>query len=543
MDIKEYFRIFRRFWWIILLVTAIGGGLGYATSLSAVNKYLPSFFSNDYVSTATLFVATQNGASVAEAYQNNLFSQERVVSYAALATSEQVAARAIDQLKAPLSIGELRSKIAATPQPKTVLLDISVKDADPAQAQTYANAVADSLVGLVAELETSRRGGSPAAGAIVVDDANYPTEAGGLGLITRIGLGAVAGLLLGIIIAVILGVVDKRLRGRETVEAASDSAILGGLPLDSSRPHFPIADLGAGGLYAERIRELRTNLRFATTRSSGGGQARVIAVTSPSSEEGRTTVAIDLAAAIAETGRTVVLVDGSLRNAALTERLPLSQKLRKSVAERGLSTVLAGEHDVADGLIHNVPVGDHSIVVLPAGPRVTRPGELWATDRAQTVLDGLSKNFDYVIIDTPPLDAYYDSVAIAALADGAIVLARIRQTTATELRRALQKLATADVEVIGTVVTFEPVGALTKRRHDKQVRQDSPAEESAPSDEQPRRQDGNSGRDGGRDTDGDTQTIPAVKDGLVGSGNVGSGASSSGSAPRRGRRARSDESQ
>ena len=537
MDIKEYFRIFRRFWWIILLATAIGGGLGYATSVSAVNKYLPSFFSNDYVSTATLFVATQNGASVAEAYQNNLFSQERVVSYAALATSEQVAARAIDQLKAPLSIGELRSKITATPQPKTVLLDISVTDADPAQAQTYANAVADSLVGLVAELETSRRGGSPAAGAIVVDDANYPTEAGGLGLVTRIGLGAVAGLLLGIIIAVILGVVDKRLRGRETVESASDFAILGGLPLDSSRPHFLVADLAAGGLYAERIRELRTNLRFATTRS-GGGQARVIAVTSPSGEEGRTTVAIDLAAAIAETGRSVVLVDGSLRNAALTERLPLSQKLRKSAAERGLSTVLAGEHDVADGLIHNVPAGDHSIDVLPAGPRVTRPGELWATDRAQTVLDGLSKNFDYVIIDTPPLDAYYDSVAIAALADGAIVLARIRQTTATELRRALQKLATADVDVIGTVVTFEPVGALTKRRHDRQVRQDAPAEEPAPADEKPRRQDANGG-----DTDGDTQTIPAVKDGLVGSGNVGSGASGSGSAPRRGRRAPSDESQ
>jgi capsular exopolysaccharide synthesis family protein len=527
LDIKEYFRIFRRFWWIILVTALIGGGLGYATSLSAISKYLPSFFSNDYVSTATLFVATQNGASVAEAYQNNLFSEERVVSYAALASSEQVAARAIDQLKAPLSVGELRSKITAIPEPKTVLLDISVKDADPAQAQTYANAVADSLVGLVAELETSRRGGSPAAGAIVVDDANYPTDPGGLGLATRIGLGVVAGLLLGLIIAVILGVVDKRLRGRETVESASDAAVLGGLPVDSSRPHYDVIDLAAGGLYAERLRELRTNLRFATG-TNGGGQPRVIAVTSPSGEEGRTTVAIDLAAAIAETGRSVVLVDGSLRNAALTERLPMSDRLRKAAAERGLSTALAGEHDVSAALIPAVKAGEHSIAVLPAGPRVSRPGELWATDRAQAVLDRLRQDFDYVVIDTPPIDAYYDAVAVAALSDGAIVLARIRQTTATALRRALQKLSAADVEVIGTVVTFEPVGALAKRRHGRQTSRDDATTGSGTD----QATSGRAAADTGAG-DGDTQIIPAVNEGLVGSG----------SPTRRARRAPSEESQ
>ena len=89
------------------------------------------------------FVTTQSGTSVGDAYQNNLFSQERVVSYAGLATSEQVAACAVDQLKMPISPDELRSKITATPLPKTVLLDITVSDTDPVAAQTYANAVAD----------------------------------------------------------------------------------------------------------------------------------------------------------------------------------------------------------------------------------------------------------------------------------------------------------------------------------------------------------------------------------------------------------------
>src|SRR3546814_9363570 len=100
-----------------------------------------------YQSTATLFVATQNGTTATEAYQNNLFSTDRVNSYASLATSEQVAARAVDQLKAPISAGELREKISAVAGPQTVLLSVSVTDPDPAQAQSYANAVADQQIG------------------------------------------------------------------------------------------------------------------------------------------------------------------------------------------------------------------------------------------------------------------------------------------------------------------------------------------------------------------------------------------------------------
>ena len=102
----DYLRIFRRYWWLIVVFTVVGAGAGYVTTL---------FLTPEYQSTARLFVATQNGTSVTEAYQNNLFSQERVFSYADLATSEQVAARAVDQLKAPISPEELRSKISAVP--------------------------------------------------------------------------------------------------------------------------------------------------------------------------------------------------------------------------------------------------------------------------------------------------------------------------------------------------------------------------------------------------------------------------------------------
>jgi capsular exopolysaccharide synthesis family protein len=456
LSVIEYLRILRRYWPIVIVATLIGAGAGYAISY---------FSTPQYQSTATLFVATQSGTSVAEAYQNNLFSQERVVSYASLATSEQVAARAVDQLKAPISADELRAKISAVPMEKTVMLTVGVKDPDPAQAQAYAGAVSDQLVNLIGELETSRRGGTPAAGAVVVDEADYPTKPLGMSWWMKTAIGAAAGLVVGFLLAIMAGVVDKRLRGRESIQDATGSLLLGNLPADRVRRSAPFVDLTGSGLYAEWLRELRNNLRFSV--APRGRPPKVIAVTSPSKEEGRTSVAIDLALVLAEAGRSVILVDGDLYSPHIADVLPLERVASERAARGGVSTVLSGEQHLAEGVISDVALGAYSIALLPAGPVPLRPGQLWAGDRPAAVFGELATNFDYVIVDTPPLNDYSDGVNIAALADGAILLARIRSTKATALRRALGALKSANVHLIGTVATFDRVSPVARRRHGK----------------------------------------------------------------------------
>ena len=493
MEIKEYLRIFGRYWWVIVILTIIGAAVGWGTW---------QFTDREYQSTATLFVATQNGTTVTEAYQNNLFSQDRAGSYAGLATSEQVAARAVDQLKAPITAEELRGKITAYATPKTVLLNVGVTDQDPAQAQTYANAVADQLVGLVSELETSRRGGSPAAGLVVVDEADYPTQPEGWGLLLRIGIGAGSGLAAGIVVAILIGLIDRRLRSREAIEGTTESIVIGALPKDITRAKTEVVDLAKDGLYAERLRELRTNLRFAAP-ANGNEPARVIAVTSPSAGDGRSTAAIDLAAVLAESGRSVVLVDGDLRNPALAERLLPTVPMRDLASAKGLTTVLSGESNVSESLISDVPVGGNRIALLPAGPDAPRPGQLWATDRTSRIFDDLTHGFDFVVIDTPPLGSYNDGATVAAMADGALLLARVRHTTSSALRRAKQTLETAKARILGTVVTFEP-GHRAELRRDR----------SHPN--------GNGGAGRSDDADpgqdqGDADTTATGQNGLVGS--------------------------
>jgi len=443
LAIGDYLRTFRRFWWLVVVAAILGAGIGYATTFMSTPEYQ---------STARLFVTTQSGTSVGDAYQNNLFSQERVVSYAGLATSEQVAARAVDQLKMPISPDELRSKITATPLPKTVLLDIAVSDTDPVAAQTYANAVADQLVQLVSELETSRRGGTPAAGAILLDDANYPTSAAGPTLLTVVGLGAVGGAVVGLLLAVLFGALDSRLRARDSIEGVTRSHALGALVADPRRSGVPVTNLAAGGLAAERLRELRTNIQFARTRA--GQRPTVIAVTSPSRGDGRTTTAIDLAATFAEAGRSVVLVEADFVNPVLVDRLALTDAERVRAVQRGLGTALAGDHDVTAAVIQSI--GGAPFALLPAGPSASTRRRLWGDDAAGHAIEALREGFDYVIIDTPPLNATSDGAVVAALGDGGIVLARIGHTTTKGLRSAIEVLEAANAEFIGTVVTCEP---------------------------------------------------------------------------------------
>ncbi len=133
-----------------------------------------------------------------------------------------------------------------------------------------------------------------------------------------------------------------------------------------------------------------------------------------------------------------MLVDGDLRNPAVADRLPLNGPMREGASTRGLSTVLVGEHTIVESIIRDIAVGHRSIAVLPAGPSAPRPGELWANDRAGRLFDELANSFDYVVVDTPPLDTYTDGAVVAALGDGALLLARIRSTTSAAVHRAVQ---------------------------------------------------------------------------------------------------------
>jgi receptor protein-tyrosine kinase len=135
---------------------------------------------------------------------------------------------------------------------------------------------------------------------------------------------------------------------------------------------------------------------------------------------------------------------------------------------------------------------------------------LWATDRATALFEDLSRGFDYVIVDTPPLGAYADGTNVGALCDGVLLLSRIGRTTSAALRRAIQTLEAANVRLIGPVATFDRVSMLSKRQHRKQVEHDAAGGQPRPAGAASRAED---------DDADDTTALRTEEGQLVGTGN------------------------
>lgn len=397
-----------------------------------------------YQATTRLFVSTTaSGISVAETYQGNRFSQERVGSYAQLITGQTVAQRTIDKLGLAMSAGDLQANIKATAKTDTVLIEVAVLDASPVRARDIANTLSDEFVTIVRELETPEDGARPDARVVVEQRASVPDRPVVPKTGRNIAIGLALGILLGIGLAILRDLLDNSVKDRERLEEISGTGIVGSIPLDKERRKHPaIAFETDNSGIAEAFRKLRTNLQFLSVDNP----PRVIVVTSSIPSEGKSTTAINVALALAEAEHNVVLVDGDMRRPSLHTYLDL-------VGSAGFSTVLSGQASLNDVLQKTRFPG---LTVLTAGAVPPNPSELLGSLAAKKLLAEMRSQFDYVIIDSSPLLAVTDAAILAASSDGVLVIARYGHTKRDQLAHAVRNLVDVGAVVLGAVFTMTP---------------------------------------------------------------------------------------
>jgi capsular exopolysaccharide synthesis family protein len=431
VDILEYLAIWRRRWRIIAAAVLLG--LLCATAVSAFTR-------PQYTSTSQLFVTTTGGASVVEAYQGNLFGQERVNSYAKLAASRQVAQRAIDQLQINMSADELMSRVAAKPVPNTVMLDVSVSAPNPDLARDLTNAVALQTTQVVEQLETSARGGSPAATASMVDEAVAPSAAAIPNWPRNLIVGGLAGLLLGLVAAIARDKLAGSVVGPSDTVAAAGADLIGSVPrapFDSTPAARPGTLTPAA---TEAFRAIRTSVIGAGEESPTGA----LVVAGPAAGAGATTVSLGLATAAAEMGRSVVVVDCDLRDHGLSTIFGCEDST-------GLSDLLAGSATSAGELA--VRTDTKNLFLLPAGTSDHGTRELLAADSMSETIKQLASEYDLVVLDGSPLLPYSDSIVFANWTDGVLLVARAGKTSRDDIAAAAAKVRTARANVYGLVLT------------------------------------------------------------------------------------------
>lgn len=398
-----------------------------------------------YQASTRLFVsATSGGASVSDLYQGNLFSQQRVLSYAELLTGETVAQRTIDKLGLDMSADVLRSRIKATAKPDTVLIDVQVLDESPVRARDIANAVSDEFVVLVSELETPKAGEQPEARVVVEQRASIPVKPVVPNPIQNIAVGLGLGLLLGVGFAILRDLLDNTVKSSQALEELTGTSVVGYIPFDKELrkdPTISFATNNSGA--AEAFRKLRTNLQFLAVDSP----PRLIVITSSSPSEGKSTTSINIALALAEAEHDVLLVDGDLRRPSLAKYLDL-------VGQAGFSTVLSGAASLTDVL---QSTKFSRLTALAAGAAPPNPSELLGSLAAKKLLSELRTQFDYVIVDSSPLLAVTDGAILAANADGALVVTKFGETKREQLAHAVGALNDVDALLLGAVFTMMPM--------------------------------------------------------------------------------------
>jgi capsular exopolysaccharide synthesis family protein len=349
-------------------------------------------------------------------------------------------------------------------------ITIGVKDSDPRRAAAIANAMASALVEIrgdrararidtaLSQLEQQIAGLSPSDsggrrelsgalqrvravrtaqgyGAQVIRSARVPTTPVSPRPRLYAALAFVVALLIAVGLAFLLDRMDRRLRDPE------DLATLTGTPLLGEVPSAAFSNRDSTPVVLEAFQTLRTNLTYFNVERP----LKSILVTSPLQEEGKTTVATNLAKAMALAGKDVILVDADLRRPQIAPGLGDPRKI-------GLAQVLVGEANL-DEVLGEAKFDGGRLRILPSGAPPPNPSALISSDSMRALLTRLAEKVDLVVIDTPPMLVVGDAIPLVGQASGVIVVGRLGRTNHDAIRRLAEVISNAGGVLLGVVAT------------------------------------------------------------------------------------------
>lgn len=430
MDFKQFVGVLRRRWLSIVAMIVIAIALASAVTFLATPKY---------ESRAQLFLSVDVRNS-SDAYAALLFQANRAASYATLAQSSTLAEQVIDALDLEMSPDELSDRVTAEVIADTALIEIRVADESPRLAQTIARVTTREFASYLADLETPTGGGSQIT-VQVSNEADFNPNPVSPEPLLNFGIAAVAGLVLGVALALARDLLDRTIRTADHVGEVTDAPVLASIGHDSGIKSAPVlTDLGGFAARTEAFRLLRTNLQFIDLDQ----QPRCLVISSAVPGEGKTMTSTNLAVAMAQTGRSTLIIDADLRRPRVAATLGLDPAI-------GLTTALVGKTELHDAIQIHEPSGLH---VLASGAKPPNPTEILQSQITADLINRLRDAYDMVIIDAPPLLPVADASVLSRIADGTILVIRHGHTTRDQLKDGVQRVAQVDGRLYGVVVNM-----------------------------------------------------------------------------------------
>lgn len=278
----------------------------------------------------------------------------------------------------------------------------------------------------------------------LVQNAQLAVEPSFPKLIVFLGGGAFLAIAAGFGLAFLRELSDTRVRTPVDVARFSRLSVLGSIPALEDDDESEIETIESAvrsaphSLIAESFRQIRSNLQF----SGPAAQQKVLLITSPGPEDGKTSVAVNLAITMANSGQRVLMIDCNFRRPGL-------QNMFRNTRAEGLSNILTGQGKIEELVTaSDVP----NVSVLSAGPMPPRPAELLGSQAMRELLQKVAGQYHRVILDAPPTLLISDALVLASMVDGVVLVARAGQNSRGVLKRAREQLQRVGAHIFGAIL-------------------------------------------------------------------------------------------
>ena len=404
-----------------------------------------------YTSSAKIYLRATQPAS---ASTNN-----EVTTYAVSAAD---LATYLDVLTSPSVLDPLRARLALPPgaplslsgevSQTSNMMTITATGGDPQLVARVAGEAGPVLAEVAKKFSPLLASNGQSVEADTIVPASLPGAPNSPNAKRNLALGGLLGLALGIGLALLRHTLDTKVRTADDIRALSSRPILGDLPLvKSTKAGLLSVETDPHGRHAESIRRLRTNILFVDVTT--GGHSFVVTSSVPG--EGKTTTTINLALAMADASSRVLLIDGDLRNPSVASTMGLDGSF-------GLTTLLLGQAAPEDVIQR---WRETTLHVLPAGPVPPNPSELLGSEPMETLFGKLSHDYDFILVDSPPVVPVIDAVLINKLTHGLIMVVGAERTKKRDLASAVQSLETVDAPVAGFALNMVSASSSVAHRY------------------------------------------------------------------------------
>ena len=459
--------------------------IGLVAVLCAVAMLLGTLFfvTPEYQATA-MFYVNNNALSLGDASfslsaGDISASRGLVKSYIVILNTRESLNAVIDYADSDLTYGELRSMISADAVDSTEIFRVVVTSTDPKEAKEIADAIAYVLPKRIASIVEG-------TSAKVVDSAVKPASPSSPSYTKNTMLGFVIGLVLTSLLVMLREYLDITIRTEDDISRCCAHPVLTSVPDmeahtkggyyygygNAQKTHEKAGskepktvELVGGNISfaaAEAYKLLRTKLQFSFADENN---CRVVGISSALAGEGKSLSAVNLAYTTSLLGKRVLLIDCDMRRSSVSEKLPVKRS-------PGLSDFLSGQSH-AEKLIQLCGVKDdeRAFHVIAAGRTPPNPIELLSSERMKKMLEHLRENYDYIILDLPPVAEVSDALAVAKFTDGMLVVVRQNYCDRVVLSSAVRQFEFVDAKILGVVFNSTTEnGGISKKYYKRYYR-------------------------------------------------------------------------